>query len=132
MSVINGKELVQVLKMDHDMKEMTHYFLKQVEKEKAKEKERERKKGLYWIYGADHWKRDCPKKNKRGGDNDSTEKPSVSANAVDDDDDCTFMVEKLSDDEIGIEEKITNRSNFEKLEIATNEVVNVSEPFVRL
>ena len=132
MSVINGKELVQVLKMDHDMKEMTHYFLKQVEKEKAKEKERERKKGLYWIYGANHWKRDCPKKNKRGGDNDSTEKPSVSANAVDDDDDCTFMVEKLSDDEIGIEEKITNRSNFEKLEIATNEVVNVSEPFVRL
>ena len=36
------------------MKEMTHYFLKQVEKEKAKEKERERKKGLYWIYGANH------------------------------------------------------------------------------
>ena len=132
MSVINGKELVQVLKMDHDMKEMTHYFLKQVEKEKAKEKERGRKKGLYWIYGADHWKRDCPKKNKRGGDNDSTEKPSVSANAVDDDDDCTFMVEELSDDEIGIEEEITNRSNFERLEIATNKAVNVSEPSVRL
>ena len=129
---MNGKELVQVLKMDHDMKEITHYFLKQVEKEKAKEKERGRKKDLCWIYGADHWKRDCPKKNKRGGDNDSTEKPSISTNAVDNDDNCTFMVEELSDDEIGIEEEITNRSNFERLEIATNKAVNVSEPSVRL
>jgi len=51
---MNGKELVQVLKMDHDMKEITHYFLKQVEKEKAKEKEKGRKKDLCWIYGADH------------------------------------------------------------------------------
>jgi len=42
------------------------------------------------------------------------------------------MVEELSDDEIGIEEEITNRSNFERLEIATNKAVNVSEPSVRL
>jgi len=44
LSVINRKELVQVLKIDHDMKEMIHYFLKQVEKEKAKEKGEEEKK----------------------------------------------------------------------------------------
>jgi len=42
--VINGKELIQVLKVDHDMKEITHYFLKQVEKKKARKKEEEEKK----------------------------------------------------------------------------------------
>jgi len=40
--VINRKELIQVLKVDHNMKEITYYFLKQVEKEKG----RRRKKGL--------------------------------------------------------------------------------------
>jgi len=41
---MNGKELVQVLKVDHGMKEMMHYFLKQVEKKKARKKGKEEKK----------------------------------------------------------------------------------------
>ena len=106
------------------MKEITHYFLKQVEKEKR----RERKKGLCQICGSDHWKRDCPKKNKRDRDNDSVRKPSVSVNAVNDNNNCAFMVKELSDNEIGIEEEITDGSDFEKLEIATDEAVNVSKP----
>ena len=38
------------------------------------------------------------------------------------------MVEELPDNEIEIEEEITDGSDFEKLEIATDEAVNVSKP----
>ena len=38
------------------------------------------------------------------------------------------MVEELSDDKIGIKEEIIDRSDFEELEIATDEAVNDSEP----
>lgn len=52
----------------------------------GKFKGKAKKKGPCWICGGDHWKRECPRK-------------GASANIVteDDDDDCSFMVEELSD-----------------------------------
>jgi len=38
------------------------------------------------------------------------------------------MVEELSDNEIEIEEEITDGSDFEKLKIATDKAVNISKP----
>jgi hypothetical protein len=102
-------------------------------KDKGKEvsgkgKGKGKKKGPCWTCSGDHWKRDCPKKDKKGGGGDASSKPGASVNAVVEEDNCSFMVEEFSEDEFEGEfaKESTNWSDVE--ELAAEEVVSVSEP----
>lgn len=117
-------------------------------KGKGGDKGKGKKKGPCWTCGGDHWKRDCPKKEKKdgqgGGSTSWKSKPGMSANVVEEEDDCSFLVEELSDAETDaswsevesgsvdswVEGEFARESDdwsdFE--ELAAEEIVNVVEP----
>lgn len=121
------------------------------EKGKEKGKGKGKAKGPCWDCSGDHWKRDCPnKKDKKGGSGNTPTKPNTSVNAVEEEDDCSFMVEELSEGEtdsswIELEERSDGSwtegefaKEFEDWsdeefdivaeESATEEIINVSAP----
>jgi hypothetical protein len=102
-------------------------------KDKGKEvsgkgKGKGKKKGPCWTCSGDHWKHDCPKKDKKGGGGNASLKPGASVNAIVEEDDCSFMVEEISEDKFEgkFTKESTNWSDVE--ELAAKEVVSVSEP----
>jgi hypothetical protein len=102
-------------------------------KDKGKEvsgkgKGKGKKKGPCWTCGGDHWKRDCPKKDKKGGGGNASSKPGASVNAIVEEDDCSFMVEEFLEDEF--EGEFTKESTdwLDVEELAAKEVISVSEP----
>ena len=113
-------------------------------KERQKDKGKKRKRGPCWICGSDHFKKECPDKNRKdekGRNGSNTKLLDNSANTVEKDDDYAFTVEETSDDKRSInvseckeipdkswseeefEEEVENQSDVEELtakEIVSN------------
>jgi len=71
----------------------------------GKEKGKERKKGPCWIYGGDHFKKECPdrnRKDKKGRNGGNAKLLGNSANIIEEDNDYAFTVEETSDDKRSI------------------------------
>ena len=101
-------------------------------KRKWKDKGKERKKGPCWICGGDHFKKECPNRNRKddNGSNGSNIKLlGNSANTIEEDDNYAFTVEETSDDERSmnaseeeLEEKVEDQSDVE--EFAADEIIS--------
>jgi len=99
-------------------------------KGKWKDKGKKRKKGPYCIFGGDHFKKECPnrnRKNEKGRNGGNTKLLGNSANTIEEDNDYAFTVEETSDDKRSIN---TLKGYKRELHTGTNKIIMYQLPIV--